>query len=396
MKLLYYCLSAIFLSILMLSCGEESITVSDDQNDQPTPIVESISVPDDFSVTEFADDITLPTSLEFSPDGSGRLFVNELQSGKIWVYENGEKHDEPFADLSLNIGGGFPYSGENGLIGLEFDPDYEDNGYVYISYASRENGEEVGTVARYTDVNGKGEDFTVLLSGLPSDKGHQIENVRIGPDGYLYVSVGDAYEDQKAQDADEFHGKILRMTREGEIPDDNPFGSESYIYAIGFRNAFDMIFRDDGELLVSDNGPTGMDRLMSVQAGGNYGWPAEPGFHDNSDFINPAHVWTETVSPTGMLFYEGDQFPTEFRGKLFHVLFGYTYSEGPNSNGKRVQVLDLSGEGEDLSIDFNDFAVWEFDEEFPNNPVDIAEGPDGSLYVSDIFQGKIYKISYEE
>lgn len=380
-----------FLACLLVSCGTET---SDLQEDQPPAI--DITVPDGFVVELFSDEIILPTSMEFPPDGSDRLFVNELQSGKIWIYENGEKLSEPFADLALNIEGGFPVAGENGLLGLEFDLDYNENKFVYVTYASRLNGGEIASVARFRDVNNRAEDFTILLTGLPSAKGHQIENLRFGPDGMLYVSVGDAYQEEKVQNLEEFHGKILRMTPTGEIPSDNPYGPDNYTYALGFRNAFDMHFRDNGDLIVSDNGPTGMDRFMVVEAGGNYGWPEEIGFHENPLFINPIHVWTETVSPTGMLTYNAQQFPDEYRGQLFHVLFGYTFSEGPNANGKRIQVVRLVGSGNNTSAEFEDFAVWNFNEESPNNPVDIAVGPDGSLYVGDIFQNKIFRIFYSK
>jgi len=381
----------IVLVLITISCSDDPVNVNDFED--PAEVFD-ISVSEGFVVEVFADDVDLPTSVEFPPDGSNRLFVNELQSGKIWIYENGERLAEPFADLSLNIQGGFPVSGENGLLGLEFDPDYGNNGFVYVTYAARNGSDEIASVARFTDVNNRGEDFTVLLTGLPSDKGHQIQNLRFGPDGMLYVSVGDAYEQNKAQDVNEFHGKILRMTSEGEIPADNPFGPDNYVYALGFRNAFDMQFRENGDLLVSDNGPTGMDKFMVVEAGGNYGWPNELGFHSNPEYINPLHVWTETVSPTGMHIYRGDQFPPQYHGKLFHVLFGFTYSEGPNPNGKRVQMVNITGEGQNTEVSFEDFAVWKFDDGFPNNPVDITEGPDGSLFVTDIFQGKIFRISY--
>ena len=384
--------TAIALFLFISSCSDDPVSVIDIED--PVEVLD-IDVPEGFVVEIFADDVKLPTSVEFPPDGSNRLFVNELQSGKIWIYENGERHDEPFADLALNIQGGFPVSGENGLLGLEFDPDYQNNGFVYVTFAARIGLDEVATVARFTDVNNRAEDYTVLLTGLPSDKGHQIENLRFGPDGMLYVSVGDAYEQNKAQDVNEYHGKILRMTPEGEIPADNPFGPENYVYALGFRNAFDLQFRDNGDLLVSDNGPTGMDKFMVVEAGGNYGWPNELGFHSNPEYINPIHVWTETVSPTGMHIYRGDQYPQQYRGKLFHVLFGFTYSEGPNPNGKRVQMVNISGEGQETEVSFEDFAVWEFNNGFPNNPVDVTEGPDGSLYITDIFQGKIFRISYQ-
>lgn len=92
---------------------------------------------------------------------------------------------------------------ENGLLGLEFDPDYIENGFVYVTHVARLNGGEVASVARLTDVNKRGEDFTMLLTGLPSAKGHQIENLRFCPDGLLYVFLCDAYLKEKVQDLDE-------------------------------------------------------------------------------------------------------------------------------------------------------------------------------------------------
>lgn len=385
----------IFILVLISACSDGSVNVEDGGEESPSdlPEVSEIEVPDGFIAEEFADDVELPTSIEFPPDGSNRLFVNELQSGKIWIFEDGERLDEPFVDLALNIEGGFPVDGENGLLGLEFDPDYESNGYVYITYVARDGDGETASVARFTDVNNKGEDFTVLLTDLPSDKGHQIENLRFGPDGMLYVSIGDAYQQDKAQDVNEFHGKILRMTPTGEIPADNPFGPDNYVYALGFRNAFDMVFMDNGDLLANDNGPTGMDKFMAVEAGENYGWPEKLGFHDDPNYMNPLYVWTETVSPTGLHIYRGDQFPEQYRGKLFQVLFGFTFSEGPNPNGKRLQLVELEGSGQQTETEFIDFAVWNF-EGVPSNPVDVAESPDGSLFITDIFQGKIFKIRY--
>lgn len=393
----HYLLTSVCLILLIvLSCSDDSVRIIDINEPDEEHSEIAISLPEGFVVETFADDVELPTSVEFPPDGSDRLFVNELQTGRILIFENGERLDEPFADLALNIEGGFPVDGENGLLGLEFHPEYEANGYVYITYVAREDGEEVASVARFTDVNNRAEDFTVLLTDLPSDKGHQIENLRFGPDGMLYVSVGDAYEEDKVQDIDEFHGKILRMTPEGDIPSDNPFGPDNYVYALGFRNAYDMQFLDDGTLLANDNGPDGMDRFFVIDAGANYGWPVEQGFNDNPDFTNPIFVWENTVSPTGMHLYKGDQFPEEYQGKLFQVLFGFTASSTPNENGKRVQIVDIEGAGQETEVAFNDFAVWQFNDGFPNNPVDITEGPDGSLYVTDIFQGKIFRITYQQ
>lgn len=361
----------------------------------------AISVPDGFVVELFADGLELPTSVEFPPDGSDRLFVNELQSGKIWIYEHGVRLSQPFAELQTSAGGGFPGEGERGLVGLEFDPDYEQNGFIYVTFAFFEDensAQGVGTIARFRDENNVGRDYTELMTGLPSAVSHQIQNLGFGPDDKLYVSIGDSHEERDVQRLDTYNGKILRINRDGTVPDDNPFIDDAdarpEIYALGFRNAFDMTFRANGDLIVADNGPVAMDRLLVVEAGGNYGWPEVAGFHGDPDFIEPIHVWEEmSVSPTGIHAYQGDQFPAEYQGKLFQVLFGWTYTEGPNPAGKRVQVLHLEGQGQQTTVEVEDFAVYEF--EGIGNPVDITEGPDGSLYISDIFKGKIFRIRYE-
>ena len=383
--------------LLFVSCDNST---ESEIEEEPEEQKININVPEGFTVELFAENLELPTSIGFPPDGSDRMFVNELQTGNIWVYEDGEKLSQPFAQIETDVSGGFPVDGENGLLGLAFDPDYVTNGYVYITYAQRTDTEEVATVARFTDVNNKGEDYYELLTGLPSAKGHQIENLVFGPDKMLYVSIGDAYHDAKAQNLNEFHGKIIRMTRDGEVPDDNPYVDDpkvenKFVYASGFRNAYDLVFRENGELLTTDNGPDRKDEFNVVLPGENYGWPDALGGNTTSEFVDPAHTWENITSPTGMHFYQGTQFPEEYHGKLFQVLFGRTYTNqfDDDTNAKRVQVVHLTGEGFETETEFEDFAVFQFGN-VKNNPLDITEGPDGSLYVTDIFQGKIFRIRY--
>lgn len=346
-----------------------------------------INVPSGFVAEIFASGLALPTSIAFAPDGSNRLFVTELQSGKVRIVRDGVLLDQPFAQVETNTTGSFPVAGENGLLGIAFDPRYSVNRYVYVTYATRTSSGTFGTVARFTDLANRGADFTVLLEGVRSAPGHQIESLAFGPDGMLYVSTGDAFMADSAQDTDTPLGKILRMTPAGGRPADNPFRN-SYTYAYGFRNCFDLAFDPAGELFAADNGPERDDELNRIVAGGNYGWPVRLGATSAPEFVAPVHVWDEIVAPGGMLFYQGTQFPAAFRGKLFLVLFGETYSRGPSNRAKRVQVVDLAA----TPPTFEDFAVYDFPD--IGNPLDVAEGPDGSLFLSDIFQGRIFKISY--
>ncbi len=371
---------------LFVVLGVAGCAANDEIPTLPSP-PPPIALPDGFSAVVYVSGLDLPTSMAVAPDGSGRLFVNELQTGRVRIVQSGVLLAEPFVEVETNAIGGFPVSGENGLLGIAFDPEYSVNRYVYVTYATRVADSTVGTVLRFTDVNNRGEDRTVLLDGIPGAPGHQIESLTFGPDGKLYVSTGDAFMEAEVQDTDTFLGKILRMNPDGSIPADNPFPS-SYTYAYGFRNCFDLVFDAAGDLLSSDNGPDGKDELNRIVAGGNYGWPLRLGETSEPEFVAPLHVWPQIVAPGGMTIYDGTQFPERFRGKLFLVLFGFTFTDGPSDRAKRVQLVDL----ETTPPSFEDFAVYEF----PGigNPLDIVQGPDGSLFLSDIFQGRIFRISY--
>ena len=360
---------------------------ADDPAETPPPAPFSpFTLPDGFAAEVFVEGLNLPTSIAFAPDGTDRLFINELQTGRIRIVESGVLRDEPFATLETNVSGGFPVAGENGLLGLAFDDQYATNGYVYVTYAVRSSDGNLGAIARFTDVNNRGEAFTILRDSIPAAPGHQIQSIASGPDGKVYVSIGDAYQDDEAQNIDSPLGKILRMNPDGSIPDDNPFPG-SYTYAYGLRNSFDLAFNTAGDLFSADNGPEHNDEFNQIVAGGNYGWPRRLGEHPPAaGLIPPLHTWPQIVSPDGMLFYRGTQFPAAYRGKLFLVLFGPTFTQGPNPIGKRVQVVDVNT----TPPTFEDFAVYTFTG--TGNPLDIAEGPDGSLYLTDIFQGRIFRI----
>ncbi len=370
-------------AILFSRCDSQDRTLTPEA---PVPTV-PIRVPDGFFAEIYSAGLALPTSLAFPPDGSDRLFVNELQTGRIRIIEGGVIRETPFAQVPTNVQGGFPVSGENGLLGIAFDPGYPADPYVYVTYGYRTANDTLGAVARFTDVNGQGTDFTILLDSIKSAPGHQIQSLAFGPDGKLYVATGDAYRADQAQDVNSLLGKILRLNPDGTLPADNPFPG-SYTYAYGLRNNYDLAFDDQGVLYTAENGPSVNDELNRIEAGGNYGWPVVLGPAHDAAFIDPVHAWSQIVSPDGMLFYRGTQFPAEYRGKLFIVYFGDTHSTGPSPVAKRIQTVDLTA----TPPVFSDFAVYTF----PGlgNPLDVAEGPDGSLYLTDIFQGRVYRIRY--
>jgi glucose/arabinose dehydrogenase len=303
-----------------------------------------------------------PVSLAFAPDG--RLFYNELRSGRVRIVENGQLQDEPFASVDVvNLSG---YS-EHGLLGLALDPDFASNHYVYVFYGEPDNdGAPLRQrLVRFTDVNGVGQDMTVILDDLPISKGccHNGGRIAFGPDGKLYVSIGDTTESSLSQNPDSLAGKILRVNPDGSIPDDNPFPG-SPVYALGIRNSFGLAFHPvTGALFIDETGPAGFDELDIIRPGGNYGWPEAKGIAGLSQYIDP--IWAAgpvSVTPTGMTFYTGDALPIP-RNDLLRC----TYNAGKLEHVKMAPSFDHIDGIEDAGLSCS---------------LDVKVGPDGAVYFS--------------
>jgi len=376
----------LWLSLSSISCDSGG----SDSPQQPTLIVTPFFLSDGFVLETYVEEINLPTSLAFAPDGSERLFINELQTGNIRIVESGNLLPESFATVPTFSFGNFPTEGENGLVGIAFDPDYVNNKYVYVSYARRDQEDTLGVIARYTDVNNQGTDFTVLLDSIPSSVSHQLQSIRFGPDRKLYAAVSDAHKPELAQDTSTLHGSIIRLNSDGSIPADNPFPN-SYIYAYGFRNVYDFVFDEQGRLLAPDIGALFEDELNLVEPGANYGWPLFTGINNEAGFVDPIHVWIQGVVPTGLEWYRANTYPERYRNALFITYFGETFAEGPSNRAKRIQFIRFNTFDQPVLQDFISYNL-----PTRGNPLDLTVGPDGYIYFSDLFRGKIYRITYTD
>ncbi|MEM6632706.1 MAG: PQQ-dependent sugar dehydrogenase [Bacteroidota bacterium] len=385
MKMYQLSIVSIFLFFLAGCEGSE-------ESGNPSPLFEPFITPAGFTVEEVVEGLNLPTSLAFAPDGSGRLFVNELQTGNVQVIQGDSLLPRPFVSLATFVSGGFPVDGENGLIGIAFDPDYERNRYVYFSYAVWSSSDTLGKVIRFRDENNRGVEGRLLLDSIPGGSAHQVQSLRFGPDGKLYIAIGDAFRPNWAQDTAQLPGSILRMNPDGSIPLDNPFLG-SYIYASGLRNPFDMTFTEGGELLAADIGAVLEDEINVIESGANYAWPLWSGAGNQNGYVDPIHTWLESVSPTGMEWYGAEVYPEPYRNSLMMVLFGKTFEVGPSTNSKRIQVLTFQGQGQSTQVSFTDLLIYNLPA--LGNPLDIALGPDGLVYFTDIFRGKVFRLEYQ-
>ena len=297
-----------------------------------------------------------PVDFRFLPDG--RILVAE-KAGAIKVVENGALRDEPVITLSVNT------LGERGISGLAVDPDFADNGYLYVSYVSSANRNQL---SRLTMVgNTAGTEVVLLQSGQSSAVNHHGGALGFGPDGTLYWGVGDNGNGANSQDLTNIHGKILRLNPDGSTPADNPAipGALPQIYAYGLRNPFRLTFTPDGKLLVADVGAASFEELNLITAGGDYGWPGAEGVCNDCDSINPIYTYPRGggAAITSVLVYDGDTFGPDYVGKVFiaDLVKGW------------IRVLTCTPE----FTSCGDAQTFDPD---AGSTVVLAQGPDGNVY----------------
>jgi YVTN family beta-propeller protein len=316
-------------------------------------------------VTETFIPANSPVAIAFANDGT--LFYNELTTGKIRIVQNGSLLADPF--YQFKVAGG----PETGLLGLALDPNFDTNHYVYAFYTSIAGGKDAGgpngpnEVVRLTDVANKGVDPTPMLE-LPSAPIHNGGALRFGPDGKLYVALGDNDQGSNAQDLSTPAGKILRVDPDGGMPQDNPFGSQPgrhpAVWAYGLRNVFGFDFDPiSGGLFATENGPGDNDELDLIVGGANYGWPPT-GYKYKPGIQDPIAVMNPPIGPSGSAFYTGQQIP-EWTNDWFYC----------NYHQSQLRRVHLAPESRDRVV---------FEEVVKNGcSLAVATGPDGALYYTD-------------
>lgn len=209
---------------------------------------------------------------------------------------------------------GVAHGGEGGLLGLALAPDFTSSRDLYAYYTTATDNR----ISRFTYDAGLSGGETVL-SGIPrGDAYHNGGGLAFGPDGMLYASTGDTYDDRElAQDEDSLAGKILRIDpATGQPPGDNP-GPDSYVYSLGHRNVQGLAWDASGRLWASEFGDQTWDELNRIVPGGNYGWPAYEGRGgEDAGYTDPVHQWhTDEASPSGLAFQRGSLWMATLQGE---------------------------------------------------------------------------------
>jgi glucose/arabinose dehydrogenase len=343
-------------------------------------VANAATVPQGFTDSLVAAGLSNPTAMALAPDG--RIFVCQ-QNGVLRVIKNGALLSTPFLTVTVDS------SGERGLLGIAFDPNFVSNQLVYVYYTATTPTIH-NRISRFTasgDVALAGSEVIVMdLPSLSTATNHNGGALHFGPDGQLYVAVGDNANGANAQSLSTRLGKMLRITSTGAIPTDNPFfnqttGDNRAIWALGVRNPFTFTFQAGvGRMFINDVGQNTWEEINDGIAGSNYGWPTCEGFCNppNPSFRDPIFAYmndASTCAITGGAFYNPQivQFPSQFVGRYFFADFcgGWIRTLDP-ANGNAVA----------------DFATG------ISAPVDLQVSPDGFLYYLARGAGSVNRIGF--
>jgi glucose/arabinose dehydrogenase len=320
--------------------------------------------------------------MEIAPDG--RVFVC-LQAGSLRVIKNGTLLATPFVTLNVDP------NGERGLLGIAFDPNFATNNFLYLYYTVSTTPRH-NRVSRFTangDVVVPGSETIIWeLDNLSAATNHNGGAIHFGPDGKLYIAVGENATPSNAQTLSNMLGKMLRINSNGIIPADNPFfntavGNNRSIWALGLRNPFTFAFQPGtGRMFINDVGQSTWEEINDGIAGSNYGWPITEGITTNPAFRSPVFVYghgsdsTTGCAIAGGAFYNPAtvQFPSSFVGKYFFADLCSGW----------IRVFDpATGTASGFATNVG-------------QPVDLKVTPDGSLYYLSIASASLFKIQFTD
>ncbi|MFN7117241.1 MAG: PQQ-dependent sugar dehydrogenase [Saprospiraceae bacterium] len=305
-------------------------------------------LPEGFAQVRVAERLD-PTAMTMAPDG--RIFITE-KNGNVRIVRDAQLLPDPFLTLTVDN------FNERGLGGIALDPDFERNHFVYLFYTVP--GANRNRISRFT-ANGDyaipGSEKIILELDPLAGTIHNGGAMAFGPDGKLYLSVGDGANSGTAQNLNSLSGKILRINTDGSIPEDNPFYNQSTglyraIWALGFRNAFTFSFQPGtGRLFANDVGGSDFEEVNDVVKGGNYGWDRIEGPRRNQlppeQYREPLYAYgrAQGCCIIGSAFYNPAlaTFPPPYHGKYFFADYCNGWMRVLNPDNGQVESTFMTG-----------------------------------------------------
>jgi glucose/arabinose dehydrogenase len=348
---------------------------------------EASALPAGFVDELIASGLTAPTAIAVAPDG--RIFVTE-QTGAVRVVRGGSLLATPFATFNVDS------EGERGVLGIAFDPNFPSNDFVYVYHTvpGTPPHNRISRMKAAGDQVQSGSTVAILdLEALSSHKNHNGGAIHFGPDGKLYVAVGENANRTNAQSLANRLGKILRLNSDGTIPGNNPTsfaaisgspsGVNRAIWAVGLRNPYTFAFQPhSGTMLINDVGQQTWEEINVGGAGRNYGWPDSEGPTTIAGHTSPAVAYQhQSGDPTGCAITGGTfynpvraNFPSQYQGKYFFADFCGNWIHYIDPSSSQSSTLFQSG---------------------LKQPVNLAVGPDGSLLYIQRGNGQLRRIRYD-
>ena len=381
-------LNYLFILMLMISVACSSGEIAETESPDSWDTKEMRTQYEDITVTKLVGDLDRPWAVAFLPDG--RKLITE-KPGRLNILDGSR----------LTVANGTPEvsdRGQGGLMDVVLHPDYEENGWIYLTFSRL--GDEDQTALAVVRGRLDGSDFVdveeIFEQNRYSSPGrHYGSRIAFDTNGYMYISVGDRGADPpRAQDLSDHAGTLLRMYDDGSVPDDNPFVNDSNaapeIFSYGHRNIQGLIINpENNEIWGTEHGPRGGDELNLIETGKNYGWPDaslgrdygdETRFHAGTEarridgMEDPVYEFLPTHAPSGLALVTADNFPN-WKGNL---LAGGLRSE----RIRRLLIMDYT------VIHDEELLLQEV-----GRIRDVREGPDGNIYVlTDEDPGALYMI----
>ncbi|MCM3694078.1 PQQ-dependent sugar dehydrogenase [Neobacillus niacini] len=325
---------SILLSMIVLISG---CSLFEKENLQPNDPLEDEAIVLQPDIEVVAEELRVPWSI----NKLNQVFYVSERTGNIVKIDNGKMERQQVA-LEKPLA----KAAEAGLLGFVLHPGFVDNQKAFSYYTY---GNEQGQFNRVVVLRLEGNQWTeerILLDKIPSAAYHHGGRLKIGPDGKLYITTGDATTPELSQDVRSLNGKILRMNLDGSIPEDNPF-DHSYVYSYGHRNPQGLVWIDD-TLYSSEHGQSAHDEINLIKPGANYGWPVIEGNERKAGMETPLfHSGNETWAPSGMAIHDGRLYAATLRGNAVRE-----FDLGKNSTSPVItglgRIRDVFVEGEYL------------------------------------------------
>jgi len=334
----------------------------------------------DYRVVNVAEGLIQPWSMTWLPNGD--MLVTE-KPGRLRIVRNGKLLPEAVPGVPEVF-----YNGQGGLFEVILHPEFEQNRWVYLSYASEEGDSSNTKVSRGRFENDRLTNVVEIFSPQATGNGHYGGKMVFDNDGYLFLTLGDRQAPSRgdltlhpAQDLTNHAGVIVRLNDDGSVPDDNPFVGRNdalpEIWSYGHRSPQGLVVHPEtGDLWESEHGPQGGDEINLIEPGKNYGWPVigrgvnygatgSPihGAIGQQGMESPDHFWVPSIATSGLMIYSGDKFPGWYGSIMSGALAGEQLA--------RLHMTD----------DYKEILVEETLAYGLGRIRDVRQGPDGYIYI---------------